>query len=129
LACLCRGAARFPFFLTDDAFSIGASSAVAWRPSVGTSDNKQQGNRTKYAPACSALSKSTSFGTLSECHRSKNSAGSDQLRDYTIVALSTLAFLDLLAPAVVVGFDFVPKHHSKLAVLHRSRYKDFSLFF
>jgi hypothetical protein len=46
-----------------------------------------------------------------------------------VVALPTLAFLDLPSPTVVVGFDFVPKHHSQLTVLHRPRYKDFALFF
>lgn len=80
----------------------------------------------EYVPACSALGKSASFGTLSECHRSKNS---EKRSTDVVVALLILAFLHLLAPTVVIRFDFVPKYHSQLAILHRSRYKHFALFF
>lgn len=54
--CRCLGVDLLPFFFAVGAFATGASAAVTCRPSDAR-----------------ALSKSTSFGTFSECHRSKNS--------------------------------------------------------
>lgn len=110
--CLCLGVDLFPFFFVVGAFATGASAAVTCRPSDAR-----------------ALSKSTSFGTFSECHKSKNSvmfAISSRMPNATPV--SPLTFLHHHSALFLARLQVIPEHHSHLPILSRPRHEYISVF-